>query len=292
MTITLLNKMLFVFFSFSICTLSAQSFSEYFAPNNIRKFAQHLYDEEYYERAAVEYERYLYADSLAPKSRILYTIGRCYLHARDPEKAINYFSYAAQQRSHQSFNDSVHIALCASYLLSHKYRKFEQSICMSAETNDLSFNLKSQLLELKGLYHLTRGNWQAASRQLTRMNSSHRIKKLQSLAVEGQNLPKKSPVLAGVMSGIIPGSGKVYSERPLDGLYSFLLTAGTAWLACEGYRDQGISSTKCWLFGSVSLFFYVGNIYGSAISVKLYNKEHQDRIHDQIEAHLDVWFRL
>jgi tetratricopeptide (TPR) repeat protein len=286
------HKWFFAFFITSVCTLSAQTISDYFTPDNILKFAQHLYDEEYFERAAIEYERYLYADPLASKSPLLYTIGRCYLHARNPETAIKYFSQASHYTSHPCLNDSIHIALCASYLLGRDYRNFQNSTCMLSEKAHLSADLESKLLELRGLYHLERGNWQAASQELTCTSPTQRIKTLQNLAIEGQNLPRKSPMIAGLMSGILPGSGKIYSERPLDGLYSFLLTTGTAWLAFEGYRDQGMSSTKGWLFGSASLFFYVGNIYGSVISVKLYNKSHQDRIDDQIQAHLDIWFRL
>ena len=77
-----------------------------------------------------------------------------------------------------------------------------------------------------------------------------------------QELPEKSPVLAGVMSAILPGSGYIYAEHYGDGITAFLINglfiAGTITaIHQENYAVAGI-------VGGVGVPFYLGNIYGSA----------------------------
>lgn len=84
--------------------------------------------------------------------------------------------------------------------------------------------------------------------------------------VEGPVSANKSkiPLKAAILSAIIPGAGKFYSGRFLDGISSLLINSLTAYLAYDnfkaGHRFGGAS------FSILSLFFYSGNIYGSALS--------------------------
>ena len=100
---------------------------------------------------------------------------------------------------------------------------------------------------------------------------------------------KKSPLLAGMMSAIIPGSGKFYAGYKGQGLAA-LATVGVLGLsAAESYfrpfgpvNKKGYKSPEFITFGSLFTIFYVGNIWGSALSVKL-AREHQLReIDDEI----------
>jgi TolA-binding protein len=84
-----------------------------------------------------------------------------------------------------------------------------------------------------------------------------------------QELPEKSPVLAGVMSAILPGSGYIYAEHYGDGITAFLINglfiAGTITaIHQENYAVAGI-------VGGVGVPFYLGNIYGSANAAKKWN---------------------
>jgi outer membrane protein assembly factor BamD (BamD/ComL family) len=84
-----------------------------------------------------------------------------------------------------------------------------------------------------------------------------------------QELPEKSPVLAGVMSAILPGSGYIYAEHYGDGITAFLINglfiAGTvAAINQENYAVAGI-------VGGIGVPFYLGNIYGSANAAKKWN---------------------
>ena len=82
----------------------------------------------------------------------------------------------------------------------------------------------------------------------------------------------KSPLLAGVLSAIIPGSGKMYAGYPKDGLVSLMTVLLTGGLALYGYQKYGLNSTLFWISGGFCASFYLADIYGSVKAALLYNK--------------------
>lgn len=83
----------------------------------------------------------------------------------------------------------------------------------------------------------------------------------------------KSPWKAGIMSMIIPGTGKMYAGKIGEGVSALLSNAILLGITCENYRKQGPQSFKTIFFGSLFTIFYIGNIYGSMISVQVSNSE-------------------
>ena len=105
-----------------------------------------------------------------------------------------------------------------------------------------------------------------------------------SLLDRYQELPEKSPVLAGVMSAILPGSGYIYAEHYGDGITAFLINglfiAGTVTaIHQENYAVAGI-------VGGVGVPFYLGNIYGSANAAKKWNLGVRNEIIQKIHSTL------
>ena len=54
---------------------------------------------------------------------------------------------------------------------------------------------------------------------------------LQRLSLEGLEIKYRSPALGGIMSAIIPGSGKMYAGRLLDGIQALSIVAAPAYHA-------------------------------------------------------------
>jgi len=95
---------------------------------------------------------------------------------------------------------------------------------------------------------------------------------------------RKSPALAALMSAVIPGSGKVYSERWGDAVISLLFVGSNAWASYRAFNKKGVKSVIGWIFGTLAFSFYSSNIWGSAQAAKSYNSEVNQRYQRNAEA--------
>ena len=86
-------------------------------------------------------------------------------------------------------------------------------------------------------------------------------------------------MLAGVYSAVLPGAGKFYAGRKKQGIASFLPILSLGAITYESYRKAGIKNARTLVFGSLFSVFYVGNIWGSVLAVKIKQKEF-DREYD------------
>ena len=98
----------------------------------------------------------------------------------------------------------------------------------------------------------------------------------------------KSPLLAGIMSSILPGSGYVYAGRLKEGasalLINALLGAGIYSLFDSGNIGGGI------LTAMVSVPFYLGNIIGSANAAGAENTKYQQIVLHNLRNSLGITF--
>ncbi len=116
-------------------------------------------------------------------------------------------------------------------------------------------------------------------------------KKLLELNQELQDYRKKSLFLAGTLSAIVPGAGKIYAGSPGQGIASFLTVGMLGALTAENYIKDGIKDVKTLFFGSLFCLFYLGNIYGSVYTLHYQRKLHYDTIDQNILFHIHIPLR-
>ncbi len=97
----------------------------------------------------------------------------------------------------------------------------------------------------------------------------------------------RSPFLASLLSSIIPGLGKVYASRAYDGLYSFIINTGSFYLTYDAYKNN--RKPEIYFYSAMSIFFYTGNIYGSWIAAKEYNRYHIKFAITEKEISFGLW---
>ena len=156
-------------------------------------------------------------------------------------------------------------------------------------------NLSLVNFELGGI-DMLQGNWANAKERLLQVNPTiatlnQQVAALGQICEERGTHRSKSPFLAGLMSGIIPGSGKIYAGKTGAGIASMIATTGFGFVAWENYRKLGIGHAKTILFGSIFAANYVSNIYGSVISVKIIENEYKDATQNQILFQLHIPLR-
>ena len=115
--------------------------------------------------------------------------------------------------------------------------------------------------------------------------------KINQYATDLRTHQPKSAFLAGLMSSIIPGSGKIYAGKTGEGISSFLTVGGLGFVTWENFRKRGPKDFKTILFGSIFTIFHIGNVYGTVFSVKLSEQEFNNEYDHKILFNLHVPLR-
>lgn len=101
-----------------------------------------------------------------------------------------------------------------------------------------------------------------------------------------RSVKHKSPFVAGALSAIVPGLGKVYAGKPRHGVAAFFPCAILGVQAAEAYYKGGWKDPRFIAYTSLFSVFYLGNIYGSALTVRVQRQETIDNVHYAVQADL------
>lgn len=248
---------------------------DFYSPENVLKFANYLYEQGDYLRAVNEYQRYLYYQ---PKdsNQIQYRIALCYRLGGKPESAIQIFrSFLGKSEDNELISNS-YFQIGASYFLMENYEKTVSYLTTSLQ-NIRDNRLQAETYQLIGLSLLKQKEWLEAEKKFKRLLNSDIVevsKKAEvyhEFALRGRQLPTRSPLFAGIFSTILPGVGRVYTGRIGDALNSVIIIGISGWQAYDGFQRDGFSSIKGWTLGTICGIFYVGNVYGSVVSARVFN---------------------
>ncbi len=98
----------------------------------------------------------------------------------------------------------------------------------------------------------------------------------------------KNPWIAAGLSAVVPGLGKIYNGNYGEGAASFLLVGSFAGFAAESWIKKGGGDWRTILFTSIASLLHISNIYGSYVSVGLYNSYLKDAQNETIVFYIHV----
>lgn len=247
-------------------------------------------DGEYY-RAVTEYQRYLYlfpGTDRAPYA--LLQIGLAHFHGDDYQRAIDYFARVRASYSPEHFASAAYYeGLCHERLNQpdQAQNAFERAVVFNAA----GAPAREALLG-KALGRVRQGDLAGGRTELDRFRALYPEELRAGSAARGMEMidaqaaaPGKSPLLAGALSAVVPGSGQAYAGNPRDGLAALLVNglfiAGTAVAI-----DQKNYATAA-VVGGIGLPFYLGNIYGAANAANKWNLGLARDLRDRLAVTLD-----
>lgn len=222
---------------------------------NRKLFADYLYCQQDYLRAAEEYEA---LSKMNLSDTILYKIGKSYSIVGNTDKALNYFSSI---QSNSSLLKNAILEEARIFYLT------EDSISLTKAVNDFgrsSIELKKILIA----YYLKTNLLENVHNNLFQISDYDAII-LKSFYDRKKNPAYKSETIAGILSAIIPGSGKIYTENYGDGITAFILTGLFSYLAYDNFKHS--HQFRAYIFSGLAAGFYLGNIYGSVASAQIFN---------------------
>ena len=260
--------------------IAAEEAVEYYTPENVLKFADFLYAQGDYLRAADEYQRYLFYKP-QDTEQIHYRIAVSYRFGGKTEQALQGFETLLRTAPKSEFASRAYYQIGATYFLQGQ---FERSVQFLGEVLPRITDTRqhAEAEQLIGLSYLKQKRWSEASAVFKTLQASdvlsirEKAMVYHDYAEKGAGVSTRSPFLAGILSTIVPGAGRLYTGRLGDALTSLFTVGFTGWQAYDGFRRDGISSAKGWTLGTLCGIFYVGNIYGSVISARVYNRHVTD----------------
>ena len=249
-----------IFLLFILCTTIRAQETDLFNEKNTSDFAQFLFQTNQYSFAAQEYERlhFMFPDKQEYQLNLL----KSYRFANEYSKGISLYQH-----------------------LKSPDLSIQQEYVKLNLLDNNRFNIRTLIGELDSTSEF-RNNLDLTLRLISIPEQPVTLTGIQTDKVdnglillynESFRLKHRSPFLAGTMSMVIPGTGKVYCGRWKDGLMSVLFIGTTAYQAFRGFHKKGTQSVYGWIMGSLSFGFYIGNIYGSAKAAKNYNT-HQNNL--------------
>jgi outer membrane protein assembly factor BamD (BamD/ComL family) len=250
---------------------------------------------EYY-RAITEFKKYLILFPDSEKADYaLFTIGMAYYKGEEYAAAAR--TFAALQEKHPESANAPQAGYLEgfSFWKLKNYEKARATFEALADTHPES-EYAPRSLAASSLVALdadrsgiSRDGLERFVRQYPDDPRVENVKEALALLDEYRDLPQKSPVLAGVMSAIIPGSGYMYAGHYGDGITAFLINglfiAGTI----TGIHQENYAVGA--IVGGIGLPFYFGNIYGSANAAKKWNLGVRDQLRQKIHVALAPFFQ-
>lgn len=228
-----------------------------------------------YRRAANELQRLLVNDGPASDTLTL-RAGSLFIRADAPELA----ELILRRRLTSPAQSSMQLRYLLAHALYRQHRYSDAAMELGtvavADSSQLSYSASL----FSSLCRAEQRSWSDARSDLQRagmlaVTDEQRtaIGALRTVIDESSRIPQKSPFIAGLLSGIVPGLGKVYTGHTVDGVLSFLTIAGLGYAAYDGFATDGSSSVRGWVFGCLASGLYLGNIYGSALSASIVRDE-------------------
>ncbi len=246
-------------------------------------YAEKLYEEQQYRRAADEFDRFTHFFPDHPDRRMAgFKAGTSLFKAGDSDTALRRFNQLTQ------VDPPDDIAIESFFMMTecHLFRR-EHGRAILQMHNLIALSdhpqVKDRALARMGWIHIDQMEWEEARSAFRRMSAAARadtrLGRLDSGLEQASRIPRKSPSLAGTLS-VIPGAGQLYTERYEDALLAFLVNGALMWAAYESF-DQDFNALGG-LLSFVGLGFYASNIYGAVSGAHKYNLRQKQRYADQL----------
>jgi len=262
----------------------------YASPEGVRRFADYLYGEGDFLRAAGEYQRFLcFQGSNGPdgdplvRDSVALRVGICYRLGGSPRLAAGQFRSLLGRPSDPLLRCEALTQLSGIYWDLHRPEAAVAEIdSLCQRSPSLCDTCPGPIL--RGTSHLLAGSWAKARIDLNQASAAgggewrSKLAALRAVADEGCAASRKSATKAAILSALVPGAGRIYAGNSLDGVLSLGTILLIGWQSASGFHDHGSRSIKGWIYGALGFGFYGGNIYGSAMAARIHNRATDERL--------------
>ncbi len=242
---------------------------------SVYAFGRHLLELGEHYRAITELKRFslLFPDHpRQPAAQML--LGLAYEALDDHDLAIGYFRRLQQTESHLDFRRLALFKLGETRLQQRQYQQASQ-LFQRFLSQFPAGPLVDRATYLLGVTQALEGDIQASQQRLTSLSPdspwTDRAHAIQDILDPATPRRSKSPRIAGILAGILPGAGHLYLGKPRHAITALLLNglflAGATFSFLEGLEAAGV----------ILLYFetgwYLGNINSAREGAREFNRQ-------------------
>lgn len=251
----------------------------------IKGFADHLYNNKDYYRAATEYGRLLFLHPKPPYGEAARMgLGLSLAGYEQWDDAVRSLEPLVESGGPYRYTAQSEIGLV--YLLTSRYAAARSEL-NGVVKSSAPYDVRAQAALWTGYAFAKEARWADASRYLSEASGEGLEPGRFSgwaLTLEGGGaLKKKSPKLAGWMSALLPGAGQFYAGEKSNALVAFILNSGFIYLSINAIKNDQPA------LGGVLAFFelgwYSGNIYTSIGAAHRHNRNRRKEFIHSIWPH-------
>jgi TolA-binding protein len=247
--------------------------------DQILGFADALFSDGDYFRAITEYKRFLFLYPGDPRAgRVQLQVGRSYQRGQQWEEARQTFEAIAQQHPDADIRAEAAYLIGETAFQQGRYAQAIADLRAVAERYGQT-PVGERARYLLGWSYLRARQWPEASQTFESISAASPFfpssRALAEAAREGEQLPRKSPALAGLMSALIPGTGHFYTGRWRDGTIALLLNAAFLTAGIEAVSAGHEAAAGLLLFFEAA--WYSGAVYGAVNAAQKYNRDLEER---------------
>ncbi len=267
---------LFLLLVIEIVSTPLSLYSDSFSDHQ-KVFIKKLYREKRYFDAISETRRLVsYLGDFPEKRKYEYFILSNYYLGGQYKSVIFHFNHFSRD-----LNIAEKLLLSRSYLKAGLYTESSAVLKGQEYGNSPGENYRILLGRVEPLLYLHNND-----SALDRINEAEKYIQADAYAdlkkdvLKYHDMSYRSPVLGGVLSAVVPGSGQVYSGKYLSGLISLLGVAAAA-AGTRYYHEKGKRGLACSM-GFFTLLFYTGNIYTGYNSARGRNHDEETKYFNRV----------
>jgi tetratricopeptide (TPR) repeat protein len=241
-------------------------------------YAETLFNNQQYLKAAEEYQRFAFFFKDHPKNRTArFRAGESFLLAGQPALAVKILNtLVSENQASETQVDAL--SMETFFLLAECHLQLNMPTQAVVQLNNVIALSDDPAMDDRAYYrigwiHIQMADWQGAMKAFHRMSAAGRrrydLDRLDHALSGADDRPTKSPLLAGTLS-VIPGGGQLYCHRYEDAIIALALNTGFFWAASDAFDKEqyGLGG----LLSFVGLGFYLGNIYGAVNDAHKFNQ--------------------
>ena len=262
-----------------------------FSADQILAFAAELMREKEYYRAITEYRRFLFSFPYdTRRSMVHFRVGLAFYRGMDYSKALEVFDEVADLYPDTPYGKQAWLWQGECLMQQGRYETAQDLYgVVSRHLPEEGFGEHATYRHAWALLH--QQEWQKAAERFENIPTHNSFRETAQQVAEAildkGDFSRRSPLLAGVLSATLPGSGQLYIGRPGDALLAFILNG----LFVAGIIEA-LDHDQAAIGGILGLFemgWYTGGIYGAINGAHKHNRQRAEtfirELEDQFRYH-------